>query len=139
MKNRTTSSQSVHDRVIRAVAAAQTEYNAHCNPGQEHNVSVTIAGQAVYPDLVFCRRGTMTVALLVEVETAESVTDTEAAQWAQYAQGPGQFWLLVPHDRLIAVQAICRREGIAARLGQWWWTEDRQIAFEWLQAAVASR
>jgi len=72
VKNRTTSSQLVHDRVIRAVTAAQTEYDTHCNPGQERNVSVTIAGQAVYPDLVFCRRGTMTVAHLVEVETAET-------------------------------------------------------------------
>lgn len=99
MRNRTTSSQSVHDRVIRAVAAAQTEYDAHCNPGQEHNVFVTSPGQTVYQDLVVCRRGTTTVAHLVELEAAESVTDTEPGQWAQYAQGPGQFWLLVPHER----------------------------------------
>jgi len=132
------SSQSLHDRVIQAVATVQTEYDAHCNPGQEHNVSVEIDGQDVYPDLVLCQRGTMTVAHLVEIETGESVTDNEAAQWAQYARGPGQFWLLVPSEQLATAQAICRRRGIAAEFGRWW-VGLQGIGFEWLQPAAASR
>ncbi|HUT09829.1 MAG TPA: hypothetical protein VMY42_04990 [Thermoguttaceae bacterium] len=132
------SSHSIHDRVIRAVAAARTEYDAHCNPGQEHNVSVTIDGQTVYPDLVLYQRGTMTVVHLVEVETAESVADTEAAQWAQYARGPGQLWLLVPTDQLATAQVICRRRSITAEFGRWW-SGPQGIAFEWLQAVAASR
>jgi len=75
MKSRIASSQSFHDRVIQAVATVQTEYDAHRNPGQEHNVSVRIDGQDVYPDLPLCPPGTMTVAHLVEVETAESVNE----------------------------------------------------------------
>lgn len=138
MKSRTGSSQSLHDRVIRAVAAAQTEHDAHCNPGQDHNISVTIDGQTVYPDLVLCTRGTMTVAHLVEVETAESVTDTEAAQWAVYARGPGQFWLMVPSEQLATAQTVCRRKGIVAEFGRWW-SGQQGIRFEWLGAVAATR
>jgi hypothetical protein len=137
MKNRPASSLSIHDRVIQVVAAAQTSHDTYQNPNQQKNVSVKIDGQDVYPDLVLCKPGTMTVAHLIEVETAESVTDAEAEQWGQYARGPGQFWLLVPGERLATAQAICRRKGIAGGFGQWW-SGTQGITFEWLQAVVAS-
>jgi hypothetical protein len=35
--------------MMRAVAAAQAEYEAHCNPSQEHNASVTLDGQDGLP------------------------------------------------------------------------------------------
>jgi hypothetical protein len=137
VNSRTTPSQSIHDRVIEAVGASQSNHDTYENPNQQKNVSVTIDGQDVYPDLVLCKRGSMTVTHLIEVETAESITDAESEQWAQYARGPGQFWLLVPHDQLKTAMAICRRKGIACNFGQW--SRGLQgIHFKWLEDAVAS-
>lgn len=127
--------QSAHDRVIQIVAAAQTTHHAYTNPGPQHNCSVRIGLETVYPDLVLCRPGTMTVDFLIEVETENSVTEAEASQWATYARGPGSFWLLVPSSALVTAQTLCRRKGVAASFGCWW-NDGLSVRFERLKAAA---
>lgn len=138
MRNRAAPAQSLHDRVIQVVEAAQSDYDAYTNPGQEHNWSVTIDGEDLYPDLILCRNRTKSIVHLIEVETAGSVTDVECFQWATYARGPGTLWLLVPSSHLATARDICRRKGIAASFGKWW-LENGGIRFEWLKAVAAAR
>lgn len=135
MALRSAGTQSVHDGVIQVVAAAQTKHDAYTNPGQQHNCSVQVGRETVYPDLILCRPGTMTVDFLIEVETEDSVSEAEASQWATYARGPGSFWLLVPSSVLVAAQILCRRKGIAARFGTWW-SDGFSVRFEWLRLAA---
>lgn len=127
--------QSAHDRVIQVVAAAQTKHDAYTNPGPQHNCSVRIGLETVYPDLVLCKPGTMSVDFLIEVETEDSMTEAEASQWATYARGPGSFWLLVPSSELLAAQTLCWRKGIAANFGCWW-NDGLAVGFRWLKAAA---
>ncbi len=134
MRNRTSASQSTHDRVIADVAAVQQDYEALTNPGHDHNWSLPIGQETAFPDLILCGRGTRTVAHLIEVETEDSVTEAESDQWAMYARGPGQFWLLVPSTSLALAQQICRRRGIVANFGRWW-MDGWSIRFEWVTAA----
>lgn len=136
MSNRSSVGQSLHDRVIAEVAAAQREFEALTNPGPEHNWSIQIGQETVYPDLLLCQRPTRTVAHLIEVETEDSVNEAESEQWAVYARGPGKFWLLVPSSSLATAQQICRRQGITANFGRWW-MDGWAIRFEWITAAAA--
>lgn len=136
MSRRTQVGWSIHDRVIQTVAVAQTAHDTYTNPGQDHNCSVQIGWVTVYPDLILCRPSTMIVTHLFEVETVDSVTDTESVQWEQYPRGPGLFWLLVPHTALAAAQETCRRKRIAANFGRWW-IDQQQIQFDWLRAGAA--
>jgi hypothetical protein len=131
MGYRSGSSQSDHDRVIQVVAAAQGGFATFINPDGLHNTFVEIAGQRVYPDLILCTPGTKIIQHLIEVETAESVTDDESGQWALYAQGPGQFWLMVPSTSLDSAQEICRHRLISARFGRWW-VGSARIEFGWV-------
>lgn len=134
MSRRTQFGWSIHDRVIQTVAGAQTAHDAYTNPGKDHNYWLHVGPEAIYPDLILCTPGTMTVSHLIEVETEDSVNDAESDQWAQYARVSGSFWLLVPFTALAAAQEICRRKRIAANFGQWW-IERQQIRFNWLRAA----
>jgi hypothetical protein len=138
MRNRVPASQSLHDRVIQTIKASQTKHDTYTNPSQEHNVSVGIGREVIYPDLVLTKLRTMTIEHLIEVETAESVTDAESSQWALYAQGPGTFWLIVPARQLAAAQTICLRKGVRARFGKWS-TDNGRIHFEWLQSVAVAR
>jgi hypothetical protein len=136
MSYRTGSGQTIHDRVIAGVAAVQNRYDALTNPGHEHNWSIQIGQETVFPDVILCERGTRSVAHLIEVETADSVNEDESDQWATYARGPGQFWLLVPSTSLVLAQQICRRRSIDAHFGRWW-IEGGSIRFEWVASAAA--
>lgn len=127
--------ESVHGQVIQVVAAAQNKHDAYTNLGHQHNCSVQIGRETVYPDLVLCRPRTMTVDYLIEVETDESVTEAESMQWVTYARGPGSFWLLIPSSALATAQALCRRKGIVANFGCWW-DDGLSVRFEWLQAVA---
>ena len=131
MRYRQQNSQSVHDRVIQVVAAAQGGFTTYTNPDGLHNTFVEIVGQQVYPDLILCSQATNSIEHLIEVETAESVTEDESAQWALYAQGPGHFWLMIPSTSFGLAQEICRRRLIHARFGRWWYGTSG-IAFDWV-------
>lgn len=120
--------QSIHDRVIRAVASAQITFEVLTNPGHEHNWSVAIGQERVFPDLLLCAGRERQVTHLIEVETVESVSDEESSQWRAYASGPGTFWLLVPAESLGAARAICLRRGIPANFGLWW-LEHGEVRF----------
>ena len=135
MSRRTQFGRSIHDWVIEIVAAAQARHDTYTNPGHEHNYWLHIGEEAIYPDLILCTQGTTTVTHLIEVETADSVNEAESSQWAQYARGPGSFWLLVPSSSLAAAQQICWRKGIAANFGQWWVNDD-SIQFQWLPTSA---
>ena len=131
MRYRPGSSQSIHDRVIQVVAEVQRDFTTYTNPDGLHNTFVEIVGQQVYPDLILCSQATNSIEHLIEVETAESVTEDESAQWALYAQGPGQFWLMIPSTSFGLAQEICRRRLIHARFGRWWYGTSG-IAFDWV-------
>lgn len=108
MALRSRSAQSLHDRVIRHVAAAIKGYAIYTNPGQEKNFSV----KGLYPDVVVCRRGTYTVIRVLEVETADTVTAAHAReQWVPYSTLPN-FCLVVPYDMFNVARELCRQLGI---------------------------
>lgn len=123
-------SQSLHDAVVQAVAKSSTGHIAHQNPGREHNYAIQIGAKTLYPDVVLIGINSNKIEFLVEVETSDSVTEAESAQWAWYAKGPGGLCLLVPTESLAAAQAICRRKGISAGFGHWW-RQGNEIRFEW--------
>lgn len=135
MSYRTSAGQAIHDRVIAYVAAAQKDYESLTNPGHEHNWSIQVGQQTLFPDLLLCNRGSRIVAHLIEVETEDSVTEAESYQWAVYARGPGRFWLLVPSTSLDLAQQICRRRSIVANFGQWW-IDGWAIQFDWRRMAA---
>jgi hypothetical protein len=125
MSYRTSAGQTIHDRVIASVASAQTKHDALTNPGHEHNWSIHIGQETVFPDLLLCER----------VNRTDSVNEAESDQWATYARGPGQFWLLVPSTSLALAQQICRRGRIVTKFGRWW-MNGWAIRFEWVSAAA---
>lgn len=108
--------QTLHDRVIEVVAAhvRSRGYFAGTNPSSQHNWS--ISGR--YPDVIAMYEVSKQVSYIVEVETADSVTEHEAdTQWSDYASLGHVFYLMVPKAELETAVSICRRKGIPARFG----------------------
>ena len=117
MAYRAPQNAALHDRVIQAAASRldSTNYDVYTNPGSYKNISI---GDN-YPDIVLTRKGELTVQFIIEVETADSITQAEASQqWRKYAtEIKASFYILVPlHSKQLAV-TLCKQIGISARFG----------------------
>ena len=121
--------QSEHDAVVRASANTySSKLAAGCrvsiNPGCEHNFHLGPESNPRYPDVVVWRptfpgANGGTVEVIEEIETAESVTETEADQWADYGTlFLGVFYLIVPRGSERQAASIIRRK--RARVSQIW-------------------
>ena len=105
----------LHDRVVEEIRNSlnQTDYDIYINPGSEKNASV--AGN--YPDVIMTKKGESTVEFILEVETADSVTKSEAEnQWKRYAtEIDATFYLVVPKASLNRAIQLCQQVGVNVR------------------------
>jgi hypothetical protein len=96
MADRTfTGTQSEHDDAVRAARDIYRDHGKHVwiDPDGERNMSWS----GLYMDVIAANQPNPTVAWVVEVETADSVTDSEATdQWSAYDQAYTAWYLAVP-------------------------------------------
>ena len=109
-------SQTLHDRVIQVAYGNLDKINhdVYTNPGQQKQTSV--GGQ--YPDIIITTKNDNNVKWIIEVETAESISQYEAVtQWIQYSRLGGTFYLLIPRASRNLAEQICVQNNIKARFG----------------------
>lgn len=130
--DRTKSGQDIHDRVVKALGTLwrnsldDATYQIHTNPGQQKNQS---ANSDNYPDIVVTRRGTGTVACIDEVETSESVTESEAKdQWVRYGKLGISFDLTVERGSEGAADRLIQKHKVKVR-SLWKWYDKNGITF----------
>ncbi len=112
--------QSEHDNVIKAAEIKYKQfrnlnYAVTTNPNQQHNLGIG-KQNTVYPDIIITNTlGVITS--IIEVETTDSVSETEAKiQWKEYADLGYPFYLLVPEKSALEARIICLRNKIQARV-----------------------
>lgn len=115
MANRQQITQSEHDSVIRTACENldRVNYRIYSNPNQEKNTSIN----GHYPDIIITTINDDSVKFLIEVETADSINNSESKQWKIYSHLDGTFYLLVPHACLRQTVLLCRQNNITARFG----------------------
>lgn len=106
MAIRATLDRSEHDRIVSASAATYGNmvskgYKVSINPGGEKNQFVGPEFNPRYPDVVVWMPDSFgstkgKAAIIEEIETADSVTDSEAEQWKDYGSLGVKFLLVVP-------------------------------------------
>lgn len=126
-------SQKEHDTVIMAAAAAYEHwkmagFKVSVNPDGQQNHNV---GGGNFPDVVVWKPdGDFGRTIIIEeVETAETVTDKEANEWARYARFGAHFYLIVPKDRVEAAKDIVKRKKIEVDHFEAYWFEGDQVKF----------
>lgn len=113
---RSLQSQSFHDQVVKIAAdyIDKTKYDVYTNPNGEQNTG--LGGH--YPDIILAPKGTKNVRFIIEVETTDSITLSEAQnQWAVYSKLGGTFYLLIPSESLAIAQQLCRQANVQAKFG----------------------
>lgn len=102
--------QSEHDNVIKAAETKfrqfrNLNYSIITNPNQQHKLGIG-KENPIYPDIII--RNTLgEVTSIIEVETEDSVTQTEAEiQWKEYANLGYPFYLLVPEKSAIIIRKL---------------------------------
>ena len=132
-------SQEEHDLVIKASSGTYTQliaqgYKVSINPGAETNQSVGQRPNVVYPDVIVWtpnpeNPSSGTAAIIEEIETEESVTLVEAAQWKVLGDLGAKFILIVPASKTQLALALAQQAG--ARVSEIWYYEKRngQYAF----------
>jgi hypothetical protein len=115
MALRFNNTQNEHDLVIQAACnnLDKINYRVYANPNQQKNTSIN--GQ--YPDIIITPANDSTVKFVIEVETPDSVNNSEVSQWKTYSQLGGIFYLLVPFASKATAELLCRQNGIKARFG----------------------
>lgn len=122
MKRKTT--QSEHDKVVRASANTYTEADARgfkvsINPNGEKNFVMGGEGNKQYPDVCIWKPSSPgsnsgDVSIIEEIETEESVTENEAEQWKDYASlGIQMFRLIVPKSKVSTAKQIVEKKKIS--------------------------
>jgi hypothetical protein len=106
MAIRSTLEGAEHDRIVSASAATYGDmvskgYKVSINPGGEKNQFVGPEFNPRYPDVVVWMPDSFgstkgRAAIIEEIETADSVTDSEAEQWKDYGSLGVKFLLVVP-------------------------------------------
>lgn len=112
MTTRTTSAQTLHDKVI---AQRETAWRndsrvdtLYTNPGQTKGAHYTVKGRKVYPDLIV-HLTDKNQWVIEEVETADSVNESELQQWKTYAQiDASGFNLIVPTEAAEKARSLVR-------------------------------
>jgi len=116
MANRLPQNQNEHDNVIQAAynGLDKVNHEVYINPGQTNRTSVS----GVYPDIIITNKGENNVKFIIEVETADSINQSEVNQWRNYSTKiSGTFYLLVPFEYRNMTEVLCRQNGIKARFG----------------------
>jgi hypothetical protein len=106
-------SQRLHDEAVRLIADHRfcvAEWNVSVNPASEQNDGVADGKAAVYPDIV-AREGENIVAL-GEIETTESVSEAEVAQWLELGALCPRMYLFVPEGTEHVVEELIHKHGV---------------------------
>jgi len=119
MATRDEKNQQEHDTLLEMISRKITipQWRVVTNPGAQQNASVpypTESGQALaYPDIVIHEKFTKKLAAVGEVETADSVSDEEAAaEWALFSQLAPKFFLYVPAELEPEARDLLRKRRI---------------------------
>lgn len=106
---------NLHDEVISQIVGNlnQRDFDVYTNPGQEKNAGINNN----YPDVVMTEKNAKTVKFILEIETAETVTEIEASQqWKKYADEiNASFWIVVPVGYVSRAKQYCVKYGVNAR------------------------
>lgn len=97
MARRYTEKQSKHDGAVRAAKQIynQNDIHAWINPGSQKNKS----WRGKYIDVIAAEKRTSNSAWVIEVETADSVSSSEAdSQWSDYDATFDNWYLAVPES-----------------------------------------
>lgn len=120
---------NLHDEVIRQIVGHlnQRDYDVYTNPGQQKNAGI---GDN-YPDVVMTAKNEKTVKFILEVETAESVTENEASQqWKKYANEiKASFYIVVPNGHIARAKQYCVKYSINARFAGYAISQNDVISF----------
>ena len=116
---RSRTQQRIHDLVIAELAQhySRRGYVVHANPNQQKNHAVA----GMYPDVVVMAKSAARPLLVVEVETEDSVRESEAArQWIEYEKRYGAWVLAVPTHARRAAKALIEAHDLRnVRLVTW--------------------
>jgi hypothetical protein len=106
--------QLEHDRVIRELQVKwRRKYAVAANQGAETTTAVPLGEGVIYPDLILTLPGGRRPAIVVEVETGESVNNLEAmAEWVRMGQSKAEFHLYVPTGSVAAARRLCEEHRI---------------------------
>ena len=103
---------SLHDWVLEKTA--QNFYNKdgqviHKNPNQQKNADI----DGLYPDIIVSD-GSWHVKIIDEIETKESITDSEAEQWKNFSKlNVGHFSLTVPQEKANELLQLLAKHSIS--------------------------
>ena len=121
--------ENLHDEVIRQIVGHlnQRDYDVYTNPGQQKNAGI---GDN-YPDVVMTVKNEQTVKFILEIETADSVTETEASQqWRKYANEiKASFYIVVPSNSVSRAKQYCVKYGVNARFASYSVSSNDTITF----------
>ncbi len=112
MAYRTQTKQSEHDAAVEAARQIYQDHGKHAwtNPGSEKNK----AWGGRYIDVIAVEKVSDTSAWVIEVETADSVSDSEAqGQWKDYDSVFEHWHLAVPTEAEAAAENLLRKHGIS--------------------------
>jgi hypothetical protein len=110
--DRTADEQFLHDWVIRKLKEKYSRIykEVHINPGDERNYEV----KGHYPDAVCVNYGQ--IVLIIEVETKDTVNETELGQWKEMSQLGVQLVVLVPKELQGVARDICWKNAIVSKV-----------------------
>lgn len=109
--------QVIHDRVVSALKKTLFNYpndkhpnlKTHTNhPIKTHAISDHMGGQ-FYPDLVIIDVRTGKVVSVIEVETLNTINETEVQQWLKFATLGENFYLFFPRGLSAKVKEFCQQ------------------------------
>lgn len=112
MANRKTTKQSDHDNAVRAAKNIyeQNDKHATINPGSQKNE----AFKGHYIDVIARKSASSNSAWLIEVETEDSVSESEAKdQWKTYDDTYSVWYLAVPVDQETDAQSLLESNSIS--------------------------
>ena len=100
-----------HDEIVAEFARQYRDEGktVYTNPGQEKNK----AWNECYIDVIVLDRPNSNSAIVIEVETDSSLTDTEAKdQWVRYSERNDGWWIAVPKNRVGDARRLLLRHHI---------------------------
>jgi hypothetical protein len=107
---RSARNQKLHDSIIMALQATYLKNkgaeNAYINPGDSKGTPL----KGHYPDVIVQTKGSPTN--IFEVETDETVVETEVLQWKTFHDSFGTYYLVVPEAEEEHAKAILLKNGL---------------------------
>jgi len=108
--------QTAHDKWVAAIARARfgfpnkehPTWETRTNPGSDKNIKVRANdGTEFYPDIVVRDQAKTSddLVMIAEVETSESVAESEVAQWRDYAKTQ-PFYLYMPKGNAVKAKQL---------------------------------